>query len=106
MRILIAPNAMKGSISAFGFANAIAEGLQMASDSFELVKCPLADGGDGTLEVLINALGGIFIPIEVHDPLGRMIISRFGWVSESKCAIIEMAEASGLSLLTVSELNP
>lgn len=106
MRILIAPNAMKGSISAFGFANAIAEGLQMASDSFELIKCPLADGGDGTLEVLINALGGIFVPVEVHDPLGRMIISRFGWLSESKCAIIEMAEASGLSLLTVNELNP
>lgn len=106
MRILIAPNAMKGSISAFGFADAIAEGLLKASDSFELVKCPLADGGDGTLEVLINALSGIFVPVKVHDPLGRMINSRFGWLSESKCAIIEMAEASGIRLMTVGDLNP
>jgi glycerate kinase len=106
MRILIAPNAMKGSVSASDFANAIAEGLLMANDSFELVKRPLADGGDGTLEVLINALNGIFVPVNVHDPLGRMIPARFGWLAESKCAIIEMAEASGIRLLAVSELNP
>lgn len=106
MRILIAPNAMKGSMSASDFANAIAEGLLMANDGFELIKCPLADGGDGTVDVLINALGGIFIEVEVHDPLGRVILSRFGWLSESKCAVIEMAEASGIKLLSESELNP
>ena len=106
MRILIAPNAMKGSLSAIEFANAIVEGLLLANKDFELVKRPLADGGDGTLEVLVNAMGGIFIPVKVHDPMGRAIIARFGWVAESKCAIIEMAEASGLKLLTTSELNP
>lgn len=106
MRILIAPNAMKGSMSASDFANAIAEGLLMAYDGFELIKCPLADGGDGTVDVLINALGGIFVPVKVHDPLGRIINSRFGWLSESKCAVIEMAEASGLKLLSTDELNP
>src|SRR5664279_2832401 len=66
----------------------------------------MADGGDGTVEVLINALGGIFVPVNVHDPLGRIINSRFGWLSESKCAVIEMAEASGLKLLSSDELNP
>ena len=106
MRILIAPNAMKGSISASEFANAIGEGLLMADKGFELIKRPMADGGDGTLEILVNALGGIFVPVEVHDPLGRMIASRFGWLAESTCAIIEMAEASGLKWLAVSELNP
>ena len=106
MRILIAPNAMKGSLSAIEFANAIAEGLLLANKDFELIKRPLADGGDGTLEVLVNALGGIFVPVTVHDPLGREIISRFGWVADSKCAIIEMAEASGLKLLETFELNP
>jgi glycerate 2-kinase len=106
MRILIAPNAMKGSISASGFANAIAEGLLMANDGFDLIKCPLADGGDGTVDVLINALGGEFIPVKVHDPLGRPIISRFGWLAGSKCAVVEMAEASGLKLLSTNELNP
>jgi len=106
LRILIAPNAMKGSMSASDFANAVEEGLLMAYDGFELVKCPLADGGDGTVDLIINALGGIFIPVKVHDPLGRIINSRFGWLSESKCAVIEMTEASGLKLLSTDELNP
>ncbi len=106
MRILIAPNAMKGSLSASDFADAIAEGLLMADNSFELIRRPLADGGDGTLEVLINSLGGIYIPVNVHDPLGRKRMSRFGWLDDSKCAIIEMAEASGHRLLGTSELNP
>jgi len=106
MRILIAPNAMKGSMSASDFANAIADGLLMANKSFELIKRPLADGGDGTAEVLVNALGGTFVRVKVHDPLGRIIESRFGWLSGSRCAVIEMAEASGLKLLEVSELNP
>ena len=106
MRILIAPNAMKGSLSATDFADAIAEGLLMANEDFALLKRPLADGGDGTLEVLVKALDGKFVPVKVHDPLGREIISRFGWISEPRCAIIEMAEASGLKLLTANELNP
>lgn len=106
MRILIAPNAMKGSMSASEFANAISEGLMMANEGFELIKCPLADGGDGTVEVIVNALGGIFVPVMVHDPLGRTIKSRFGWMPESKIAVVEMAEASGLKLLASKELNP
>jgi len=106
MRILLAPNAMKGSLSASDFADAISDGLLMADDSLEIIKHPLADGGDGTNELLINKLGGIFIQVPVHDPVGRQINSRYGWLAESKCAIIEMAEASGLNLLTADELNP
>ena len=106
MRIMLAPNAMKGSLSATDFANAISEGLLMADNTLEIIKYPLADGGDGTSELLVNALGGIFIQVSVHDPLGRVINSHFGWIPESKCAIIEMAEASGLNLLATDELNP
>ncbi len=106
MRILIAPNAMKGSMTASDFADAIGEGLLMADPSLELIKSPLADGGDGTAELLLNALGGIFVPVKVHDPLGRVIISRFGWLPEPRWAIIEMAEASGMKLVMSSELNP
>jgi len=106
MRILISPNAMKGSLSATDFADAIGEGLWMADATSEIIKRPLADGGDGTNELLISALNGIFIPVQVHDPLGRLITSRFGWLPESKLAIIEMAEASGLKLLINEELNP
>lgn len=106
MRILIAPNAMKGSLTADEFANAIEEGLLKADQSLEVIKRPLADGGDGTTALLIKALNGIFVPVEVSDPLNRKIQSRFGWLADSKCAILEMAEASGLDLLTSAELNP
>ena len=97
---------MKGSISAFDFANAIGEGLLLSDPALDLVKYPMADGGDGTAELLINALKGVFIPCNVHDPLGRMITSRYGWLADSRCAIIEMAEASGLKLVSATELNP
>ncbi len=106
MRILIAPNAMKGSLPATEFAKAISEGLQLADNSIETIQKPLADGGDGTNELIIKALNGEFIPVKVHDPLGRLIDCRFGWLSEKKCAIIEMAEPSGLKLLANHELNP
>ena len=106
MRILISPNAMKGSLTATEFAQAIAEGLLSANSEFELVLRPLADGGDGTSEVLVNTLKGRFVPVVVKDPLGRKVNSRLGWLAESECAIIEMAEASGLKMLGLNELNP
>ncbi len=106
MRILISPNAMKGSMTASEFANAIAEGLSLANPEFELVLRPLADGGDGTSEVLVNSLKGRFVPVEVTDPLGRKVNSRFGWLEKSECAIVEMAEASGLKMLALNELDP
>lgn len=106
MRILLAPNAMKGSLSASQFAYAMEEGLLMANKEFECIKHPLADGGDGTVEVLVEALNGEFVAVEVSDPLGRKINSRFGWIPATKTAVIEMADASGLRLLSLSELNP
>jgi glycerate kinase len=106
MRILIAPNAMKGSLTANDFAEAIAEGLLEANSNFTIVKKPLADGGDGTAEVLVKALGGEFVQVQVHDPLFRMINAKFGWLPTTKTAVIEMAEASGLKLLQASELSP
>ena len=106
MRILISPNAMKGSITASEFALAISEGLLLANPELDLVLCPLADGGDGTSEVLVSTLKGLFVPVVVSDPLGRKVNSRFGWLAETQCAIIEMAEASGLKLLGLTEMNP
>jgi len=97
---------MKGSLSATDFANAIGEGLLLADNTFELLKRPLADGGDGTVEIVVNALNGTYITTKAHDPLGRLIDSGFGWIDENRCAIIEMAEASGLKLLATDELNP
>jgi glycerate kinase len=106
MRVLIAPNAMKGSLSASEFAKAISEGLKLASSKFDTVCIPIADGGDGTAEVLVENLNGNFIKTIVSDPLGRKIESVFGWLSDKNTAVIEMADASGLKLLQNNELNP
>jgi glycerate kinase len=106
MKILIAPNAMKGSLSASEFANAIDEGLKMASSDFDTECVPIADGGDGTAEVLVENLGGTFITKIVKDPLGRQIEAGFGWLPDKSTAVIEMADASGVKLLKNSELNP
>jgi glycerate kinase len=106
MHILIAPNAFKNSLSATEAAAAIAQGLQ-----FSRLKCtttcfPIADGGDGTGALIIEKCKGKIIKKEVHDPLGRKIITQFGLIDNGKTAIIEMANASGLRLLKKDELNP
>jgi glycerate kinase len=106
MRVLIATNAMKGSLTAAQFSKAVAEGLHHASETFQTIILPVADGGDSSAEVLVNHFAGEFVPVKVHDPLGRLIDSRFGWIPGKKTAIIEMAEASGLKLISNEERNP
>jgi glycerate kinase len=104
MRILVAPNSMKGSLDAFDFANAIEAGLNLAGIS-EIIKLPIADGGDGTAKVLSTYYNNCrFIPVRVSDPLGRAIESGF-YFDILGTAIIEMADASGLKLLTPSEYS-
>ncbi len=106
MRILISPNAMKGSLTAFQFANAIAEGLMIANPDLQVDILPIADGGDGTADILVNYLKGEYICASVHDPIGRILESRFGWIEERKTAIIELADASGMKLIAPEERNP
>lgn len=104
MRILIAPNSMKGSITATEFANVVEKAFLEVSGEFSIRKVPVADGGDFTGEVLRQALGAEQVFHEVLDPLGRKINAQFA-VSK-KTAIIEMADASGIKLLQDHELNP
>jgi glycerate kinase len=106
MHILIAPNAFKNSISATDAAEAIQEGLEQSNLVFTSECFPVADGGDGTGELIIKHLKGQLLRAEVHDPLGRMIPSSFGSIEEGRTAVIEMADASGLRLLSSDELNP
>lgn len=103
MRILVSPAAMKGTLTAVQFANAIGEGLKQAGH-INIVKLPIADGGDDTALLLANALNAQFIPAEVSDPLGRNISSGF-YLNASGTAIIEMAAASGLRLLKKEEYS-
>ena len=106
MHILIAPNAFKNSLDAPEVANAIAEGLQLSNLSCTTERFPIADGGDGTAKLILERCQGSRILHEVHDPLGRKISSSFGLIEQGKTAVIEMADASGLRLLTSDERNP
>ncbi|HTM90999.1 MAG TPA: glycerate kinase [Flavisolibacter sp.] len=106
MHILIAPNAFKNCLSATKVAEAIYEGLKQSSLSFTGECFPIGDGGDGTGELIIQKLKGKTVACEVSDPLGRKITSSFGLIDEGRTVVIEMADASGLRLLSANELNP
>jgi glycerate kinase len=106
MHILIAPNAFKNCLSATEVAEAIYKGLKQSPLSFTAECFPIGDGGDGTGSLIIQKLKGKVISCEVKDPLGRKITSSFGLIDEGRTAVIEMADASGLRLLSANELNP
>jgi glycerate kinase len=106
MRVLVAPDKLKGSLSAVGAAEAISRGLRKVGAHLEVERCPVADGGEGTLDVLIGALGGEARRASILGPHGREIDARFGFVPERALAIVESAEAVGLAHLAASERNP
>ena len=103
MKIAIAPNAFKGSLTASQAADCIERGIGKALPDCATVKIPMADGGDGTVLAIVAATGGRQVKCSVSDPLGRKIRSRFGLTGDGRTAVIEMALASGLALLKPSE---
>ena len=105
-RILVAPNAMKGSLSAAQAAEAMAAGARRAAAGAEIVTCPVADGGDGLVEVLRTALAGDMIECGVSGPLGIPLCAAYLWSRERGVAVIEMAQASGLARLPAGAGNP
>ncbi|HED04922.1 MAG TPA: glycerate kinase, partial [Candidatus Fraserbacteria bacterium] len=106
MNILIAPCAFKGSLSAGEAARTIAAGLHAADPNIKTQECPLADGGEGTLTILLRALGGQEFTTGVLDPLGREIQARYGLLDAGSTALIEIAQAAGLTLLKPRERDP
>jgi glycerate kinase len=106
MKILVAPNALKGSLDSIEAAHAIAEGLARALPSAALIEIPIADGGDGTAAVLVHALGGAFAEATVEDPLGRPRQARFAVIGGGEEAVVEVAQSSGLALLSPTEYRP
>jgi glycerate kinase len=106
MRVVIAPNALKGSLDAFEAAAAIVEGFTAGMPGAQTVSLPVADGGDGTALVLVRALGGQLVTSDATDPLGRDIRAEWGFVDDGATAVVEVARASGLSLLGDDERNP
>jgi glycerate kinase len=106
MRILVAPDKFKGSISAVEAAEAIARGWQRASPQDVLEQAPIADGGEGFAETLRGALGGEWIECEVLDPIGRKVRAQYAWIAERRLAVIDMSAASGLWRLRPEERAP
>jgi len=104
MKIVIAPDSFKGTNSSLMAAALIEAGIKKVFPQAEVLKLPVADGGEGTVEAVITASGGQWEETAVNDPLGRGIMAR--WGSTSNLAVIEMAEASGLTLLKEEERNP
>ena len=99
MKIIIAPDSFKDSLSAAGVAQAIAAGLAQVWPDAHLVQCPMADGGEGTVDAVLAACNGELRRQTVRGPLGGTVEARWGWLADSHTAIIEMAEASGLQLV-------
>ncbi|KRA06350.1 glycerate kinase [Pseudomonas synxantha] len=99
MKIIIAPDSFKDSLSAAGTAQAIAEGLAQVWPDAQLVECPMADGGEGTVDAVLAACNGQLRRQLVQGPLGVTVEARWGWLADSHTAMIEMAEASGLQLV-------
>jgi glycerate kinase len=106
VRILIAPDKFKGSLGAREVSQNIALGLRDVLPEAKLAILPLADGGEGTAEVISEALGGSWMRCKAHDPLGREIEARYAWVDTEKLAIMEMSEAAGMRRLSDDERDP
>jgi glycerate 2-kinase len=106
VRILIAPDKFKGALNAHGVAENIARGLRDVLPDTKIDVVPMADGGDGTAEVICDARGGSWLQCKAHDPLGREIDARYAWIEDAKLAVLEMSEAAGMRRLAQSERDP
>ena len=106
MKIVFAIDSFKGSMSSVQAGEAAAEGARRVFPDAELVVCPLADGGEGTVDALVAAMGGQRRVIAVDGPLGEKVLCAYGVLPESKTAVIEMAGAAGLTLVPPEQRNP
>ena len=106
MKILIAPDKFKGSLSAREVAENISTGLRDVLPDAKIDIVPMADGGEGTAEVIGDALGGSWVDCAAHDPLGRQINARYAWIEHRRLAVMEMSEAAGMRRLSENERDP
>jgi glycerate kinase len=106
VRVVIAPNAFKGSLSALEAAQAMAEGVRTATPDADLVLIPIADGGDGTVDALVAATDGEHRTRRVRGPRGDPVDADYGLIDRGSTAVIEMAKAAGLALLPPEKRDP
>src|SRR5690242_9624970 len=106
MRVVVAPDSYKGSVTALGVAEAIERGVRAVFPDAEVVKVPIADGGEGTVDALVVATGGRVEERTVRGPLGEPVRARWGVLGDGETAVIEMAAASGLPLVPKERRDP
>lgn len=105
MRVVIAPDSYKGSLTAVEVADMIRDGFTSVSEQFQCHTLPMADGGEGTLDALMAATGGTRVSVRVTGPLGTPVQAAYGILPDGKTAVIEMAQAVGLPLMPSTDKN-
>ena len=106
MKIVIAPDSFKETLSAFEVASTIESSFQNVFPEAEIIKIPIADGGEGTVDAMVSATNGSLMFSEVEGPMGEIIRAKWGMLGNSKTAVIEIAEACGLHLVSADKRNP
>ncbi len=106
MRVVIAPDSFKGSLKSPAVASAMAEGVRRVFSHAEVDECPVGDGGEGTLDALLRAVGGRVELVAVSGPLGEPRTARLGLLADGETAVVELAEASGLSCVPAPDRDP
>lgn len=106
MKIVIAPDSFKGSLTALEVCEAAARGIRQIDAQIEIVQVPMADGGEGTVQSLVDATGGELVTERVTGPLGDPVEAVYGLLGDGESAVIEMAAASGLPLVPEEQRNP
>lgn len=104
--MIVAPDSFKGSLTAVEVAKAMKRGVQKAEESAEVHLLPVADGGEGTMQTLVTATNGQTRRVKVTDPLGKQVEAVYGVLGDGKTCVIEVASASGLTLVPANQLNP
>ncbi|MDR2921241.1 MAG: glycerate kinase [Tannerella sp.] len=105
-KIVIAADSFKGSVRSIEVAEYVEQGIKSVFPECEVRKVYIADGGEGTVEALVSSLNGKYVEVNVHDPLMRPVVATYGILEEGTVAVLEMASASGLTLLKPEERNP
>ena len=105
MKVVIAPDKFKGSLSSFEVAEAIEEGILLAMPECEVIKLTIGDGGDGTAEAIVTSLGGKWKEVNSLNAMGEQITARFGIV-DNKTAVLDVATASGIAQIAEARRNP
>jgi len=106
VKIVVAPNSFKGTLTATQAAHAIARGVREVFPDAEIVEVPVADGGEGTAEALVTAHHGTYQWANVEGPLGDPVHASYGLIDGGRTAVMEMASASGFSLVTAGRRDP